>query len=340
MEVLDVPPGCQMSCSFYGCKRTYNSPEALNSHLQDHQKNTAQSLPGKAFLCSHIGCDGSFNNMQQLMEHMRQHYKPNYFFLCESCRAKLRSYRTLLKHLQTCAKVAKNKAAVKIEAGMAPDAEPTGVPLTSGDMEPSGPLLASNVPEEMESMPSMPSLETHITLENMPVTQRPPENSALANPTPVGPATLPLATLNPASTQNLNLKPESPYSPYPPTLSPVNPAFLPDPVLQQQRSPRSGPPSLPSSPPLPLSPGSNAVWRKNQGQSFNCRILWEHTRGRYSCLQCGHCTPDRGEMTAHIEGQHKNPGGKVNGDHDTEIGTASLLAKTSLHTESSTYTQL
>ncbi|XP_039531687.1 zinc finger protein 414 [Pimephales promelas] len=327
--------GCQMSCSFFGCKRTYNSPEALNSHLQDHQKNTAQSLPGKTFLCSHIGCDGSFNNMQQLMEHMRHHYKPNYFFLCESCRAKLRSYRTLLKHLQTCAKVAKNKAAVKIETGMAPDAEPASVPLTSGDMEPSGPLLSANVPEEMESMPSMPTLATHPTLANM------SENSAFTNPTPPGPATLLLATLNLASNQNLPCKPESPYSPFPPTLSPVNPVFLPDPGLQQQqRSPRSGPPSLPSSPPLPSSPGSNAVWRKNQGQSFNCRILWEHTRGRYSCLQCGHCTPDRGEMTAHIDSQHKNPGGKVNGDPDSENGTASLLAKTSLHTENSTYTQL
>lgn len=39
-----------MSCSFYGCKRTYNSPEALSNHLQDHNKNTAQSLPGISIL--------------------------------------------------------------------------------------------------------------------------------------------------------------------------------------------------------------------------------------------------------------------------------------------------
>lgn len=63
----------------------------------------------------------------------------------------------------------------------------------------------------------------------------------------------------------------------------------------------------------------NVNWSVNNffnlsGQSFNCRILWEHTRGRYSCLQCGHCTPDRGEMTAHIECQHKNHGGKVHND--------------------------
>ncbi|XP_052471153.1 zinc finger protein 414 isoform X1 [Carassius gibelio] len=329
--------GCRMTCTFYGCKRTYNSPEALNNHLQDHQKNTDKSLPGKTFLCSHIGCDGSFSNMQQLMEHMRHHYKPNNFFLCESCRAKLRSYRTLLKHLQTCAKVAKNKA-VKVETGTAPDADPTNVPPISSDLDSSGPLLGPDVPEDMESMPSLP---TNPTPENMTVTQQPPEKHAFANPTPAEPATLPLDTINPASTETLPCQPESPYSSFPPTLSPVNPAFQADVGLQQQqRSPRSGPPSLTASPPLPSPPGSNAVWRKNQGQSFNCRILWEHTRGRYSCLQCGHCTPDRGEMTAHIEAQHKNPGGKVNSDHDTEMGSASLLAKTSLHSENSTYTQL
>ncbi|XP_056600604.1 zinc finger protein 414 isoform X2 [Triplophysa dalaica] len=323
--------GCQMSCSFYGCKRTYNNPEALSSHLQDHNKNTAQSLPGKVFLCSQIGCDGSFNNMQQLMEHMRHHYKPNNFFLCESCRAKLRSYRTLLKHLQTCAKVAKNKAA-KSETGMTPDADAAGVPLTSDD------IVVKTDPDdskELEDMESTPTLLTHQT--HMPVTERSPENNSFTNLNSPGSANLFLSTPSPASTPNL---PETLCNPFPPTLSPVNPAYLPDPGSQQQRSPRSGPPSLPSSPLLPSSPGSNAVWRKNQGQSFNCRILWEHTRGRYSCLQCGHCTPDRGEMTAHIECQHKNHGGKVHNDPDPEGAPSSLLAKTSLHSENSTYTQL
>ncbi|XP_055058348.2 zinc finger protein 414 [Misgurnus anguillicaudatus] len=320
--------GCQMSCSFYGCKRTYNSPEALNNHLQDHHnKNTAQSLTGKVFLCSQIGCDGSFSNMQQLMEHMRHHYKPNNFFLCESCRAKLRSYRTLLKHLQTCAKVAKNKAA-KIETGTAPDADPTGDPLTSSDMETSGSFLASNTLEDMESMPTLLTEPPA----NILVTQQSPENDALTNPAPL--------LLNPASTQNPPSESELPYNSLPPTLSPVNPAYLSDSGHQQQRSPRSGPPILSSSLLLPSSPGSNAVWRKNQGQSINCRILWEHTRGRYTCLQCGYCAQDRGEMTAHIEVQHKNPGGKVNNDPDTEVGNSSLLAKASVHSENSTYTQL
>ncbi len=185
------------------------------------------------------------------------------FFRCESCRAKLRSYRTLLKHLQTCAKVAKNKAA-KIETGTAPDADPTNVSPTSADMESSGLLLAPNAPEEMESMPSLP---INPTLASMPVPQRPAENNAFTNPIPAEPVTVPLATLNPASIQNLPCQPESPYSSFPPTLSPVNPALQADLGLQQQqRSPRSGPPSLPASPPLPSPPGSNAVWRKNQGE--------------------------------------------------------------------------
>ncbi|TRY56824.1 hypothetical protein DNTS_004095 [Danionella cerebrum] len=296
---------CQISCSFYGCKRTYNSQETLDQHLQDHIKNSAQSLPGKAFLCSQIGCDGSFNSMQMLMEHMRHHYKPNNFFLCESCKAKLRSYRTLLKHLQTCAKVAKNKASLKTEV----DSNTTSVPIS--DMEQSGAPLASNLPEEMESMPSLPATSTP---SNMPTTQQFQESNSFTSPSPAGHLPLPIPTLNPVVSQTPPSQAESPFSAYPPSLSPVHPGFLADPS-PQQKSPRSGPPSLSASPPLPPSPGTNAVWRKNLAQSFNCRILWEHTRGRYSCLQCGHCTPDRGEMTTHIENQHKNPGGKPNGDH-------------------------
>ncbi|GAA6074947.1 zinc finger protein 414-like isoform X1, partial [Tachysurus ichikawai] len=51
---------------------------------------------------------------------------------------------------------------------------------------------------------------------------------------------------------------------------------------------------------------------REEAQSFNSRILWEHTRGRYSCLQCGHSTPERKEMTAHIEGHHRSPWAKTN----------------------------
>uniref|UniRef100_A0A803WBQ3 Zinc finger protein 414 n=1 Tax=Ficedula albicollis TaxID=59894 RepID=A0A803WBQ3_FICAL len=43
------------------------------------------------------------------------------------------------------------------------------------------------------------------------------------------------------------------------------------------------------------------------GHSSNSRIVWEHTRGRYSCTQCPFSTASREEMTLHIEDHRKNP---------------------------------
>ena len=63
------------------------------------------------------------------------------------------------------------------------------------------------------------------------------------------------------------------------------------------------------------------------GQSFNGRILWKHTRGRYSCVQCGHATPNRKEMTAHIKGQHKSPAAKPGNDTDTTVYYSPLVNK-------------
>ncbi|KAK1786293.1 hypothetical protein P4O66_017994 [Electrophorus voltai] len=324
--------GCHLSCSFYGCKRTYTNSESLNSHIKDHHKIPAQSLPGKVFLCSTIGCEGSFSNMQQLMDHMRHHHKPNYFFLCESCKAKLRSYRTLLKHLQTCAKVAKTKA-IKTEAA---DTDPSGVSLATVDLEPYGPLLTTDESQQMESEPSLP-------LNSAP---RPSQQAAASTVLTDSTSMAFPAEVVAANAQRVPGQADAAYSPFPPRLSPVPPASLPEPVQLEQQQPllpqwsiRIGPSSLPSSPPH-TPPGSNAVWRKNQGQSFSSRILWEHTRGRYSCLQCGHCTPDRKEMTAHIEGQHKSPGGKAISDTDAVVGSPSALNKTPLDSESLNYTQL
>lgn len=79
--------------------------------------------------------------------------------------------------------------------------------------------------------------------------------------------------------------------------------------------------------------------RWSPGQSFSSRILWEHTRGRYSCLQCGHSTPTRQEMTAHIEGQHRSPAGRAQTDTDNR-GSPPFQPKISLETETAVYTQL
>lgn len=37
------------------------------------------------------------------------------------------------------------------------------------------------------------------------------------------------------------------------------------------------------------------------GLAASSRILWEHTRGRYSCMQCTFSTPSRPTMTLHLE---------------------------------------
>lgn len=56
------------------------------------------------------------------------------------------------------------------------------------------------------------------------------------------------------------------------------------------------------------------------GHSSNSRIVWEHTRGRYTCMQCPYSTASREEMTLHIEDHRKNP--PPPGRLDTEMGTA------------------
>lgn len=40
------------------------------------------------------------------------------------------------------------------------------------------------------------------------------------------------------------------------------------------------------------------------GMACNRRILWEHTKGRYTCVQCGFMGSSRKEMTQHINNQH------------------------------------
>uniref|UniRef100_A0A4W3JWN5 C2H2-type domain-containing protein n=1 Tax=Callorhinchus milii TaxID=7868 RepID=A0A4W3JWN5_CALMI len=48
-------------------------------------------------------------------------------------------------------------------------------------------------------------------------------------------------------------------------------------------------------------PFSNAVWRKSAAQSANSRIVWEHTRGRYNCMQCPYSGMSREEITSHVQ---------------------------------------
>ncbi|NXE98947.1 ZN414 protein, partial [Menura novaehollandiae] len=75
--------------------------------------------------------------------------------------------------------------------------------------------------------------------------------------------------------------------------------------------------------------------------SSNSRIVWEHTRGRYSCTQCPFSTASREEMTLHIEDHRKNPPpGRLEADMDFGVGLASFHAKLTPEMENSLYSQL
>ncbi|KAL4608366.1 zinc finger protein 414 isoform X1 [Arapaima gigas] len=351
--------GTILHCSFYGCKQTFTDVQKLTSHTQSHQIPT-QSLPGKVFQCSALGCTGSFPNMQQLMEHMRRHYKPNHYFLCESCRSRLRSYRALFKHLHNCAKVAKSKAAKVAEVNPAahltdaaefPALSDTAVSDTSVATGLAEPSVASQSQTEEAQMKSEPNL--------LPVDSGPaavlPTVAGLQAPVsglPLDPSAGPFSLLEqpsfPTQTQSFPSQAEVASASFPTYLNPLHSSSLPLNANQQQQQEQqqeqqralrgiaSSPPAS-AAPPTPL--GSNAVWRKNQGQSFSSRILWEHTRGRYRCLQCGHSTPTRQEMTAHIEGQHKGPLNRLQGDLDFRT-VPPFQSRSSPDTEPSVYTQL
>ncbi|NWY61415.1 ZN414 protein, partial [Chionis minor] len=76
--------------------------------------------------------------------------------------------------------------------------------------------------------------------------------------------------------------------------------------------------------------------------SSNSRIVWEHTRGRYTCMQCPYSTASREEMTLHIEDHRKNtpPPGRLDADMDFGVGIASFHAKLTPEMENSLYSQL
>ncbi|NXL66039.1 ZN414 protein, partial [Chordeiles acutipennis] len=78
------------------------------------------------------------------------------------------------------------------------------------------------------------------------------------------------------------------------------------------------------------------------GHSSNSRIVWEHTRGRYSCTQCPFSSASREEMTLHIEDHRKNPPPppRLDADMDFGVGLSSFHTKLPPEMENSLYSQL
>ncbi|NXW10758.1 ZN414 protein, partial [Fregetta grallaria] len=101
----------------------------------------------------------------------------------------------------------------------------------------------------------------------------------------------------------------------------------------------------PTPPMLWLRSDSSAVLPSSPvlaGHSSNSRIVWEHTRGRYTCMQCPYSTASREEMTLHIEDHRKNPlpPGRLDAEMDFGVGITSLHAKLTPEMENSLYSQL
>ncbi|KAK2853414.1 hypothetical protein Q5P01_006075 [Channa striata] len=284
------------ACPLYGCKRVYTDMSALDSHVRDHEI-PAQSLPGKVLLCSTVGCSSSFPSMQKLMEHMRHHHKPNIFFLCESCRTKLRSYRGLLTHLHTCSKVPRGKTKPSEPIVALPSAATnTNITLMAMDQEPPhlDPQQTSHSPNPDGSFPTVLQSDSAAPPLLGPPSLSHPESSppqlAPQQPTEAAPPP-PLRTRGSNLPPALNL--DGPTAP-------PNPTDVQDQKQTQSLSPERVYPGLGSAPHSPLA----AVWKKNQGAACSRRILWEHTKGRYTCVQCGQTATNRKEMTQHINSYH------------------------------------
>ncbi|NWX06090.1 ZN414 protein, partial [Caloenas nicobarica] len=84
------------------------------------------------------------------------------------------------------------------------------------------------------------------------------------------------------------------------------------------------------------------LWLRSD-HSSNSRIVWEHTRGRYTCMQCPYSTASREEMTLHIEDHRKNPPpppARMDAGMDFRVGITSFHAKLPPEMENSLYSQL
>ncbi|XP_069505646.1 zinc finger protein 414-like isoform X2 [Ambystoma mexicanum] len=326
LEKEGIPPhpiinSKQFKCSSYGCKLAFNNMQQLLQHSRVHSK-PIQSLAGKVFRCSTVGCKEVLSSMQDLLTHLKTHYKPNRYFKCENCMLRFRSYRSLFKHLHVCFEVSTKTSAQRVEKKkpnlvLAGGLETSVKPLLLEGL----PKLQSVIihPEKKAVFPdadhvTTATTSTRITFESL----LDDELSALQND-----------ILEPKN--KLRLSPVT--SPVPQTFSLLETSLFGSTTLPQLSGEAHSPTSEPFIPygetstyitsqanvqhrlksylPNQGLPVSNAVWKKNQGSSTNSRIVWEHTRGRYSCMQCPFSTTLRDEMTHHVKDHKKDQASRL-----------------------------
>ncbi|XP_033926583.1 zinc finger protein 414 isoform X2 [Melopsittacus undulatus] len=341
-------PGKHYQCSSYGCRMAFPSMQELMDHHRVHYRPT-QSLEGKTFQCPTLGCTETFPSMQDLMAHMKVHYKPNRYFKCENCLLRFRTHRSLFKHLHVCSDSTSS---------------PTPPPKADKPIPPATSALDKDPPSKPpEGLPKLPSVIRPLEKEALvpgadaaPVPGSLPELPGSLEALPlVSPAPHPFPLLEPglfgpsSLTRFSGPPPSSVPGPFLPYVHP-SPYSLPQPAAQPRLRPYAPGHGLPV---------SNAVWKKSQGvsvspllpcfgsgvtpgHSSNSRIVWEHTRGRYTCMQCPYSSASRQEMTLHIEDHRKNPPapGRMDTDMDFGVGLTSFHTKLTPEMENSLYSQL
>ncbi|XP_012496880.1 PREDICTED: zinc finger protein 414 [Propithecus coquereli] len=244
--------------------------------------------PGKQIPCSSPGCCLSFPSVRDLAQHLRTHCPPTQslegkLFRCSalSCTETFPSMQELVAHGKLHYKPNRY---FKCENCLLRF-------RTHRSLFKHLHVCAEHA--QSPAPPPPPALE-----KEPPAPERPLESdSASAAQGLQFPLLEPFTTPSPAPT------PTGPFLPY---LNPA-PFGLSPPRLRHFLAASPGPPA-----------SSAAVWKKSQGAGSSprrpqggsdapsghaaaSRIVWEHTRGRYSCMQCAFSTASRPAMTLHLE---------------------------------------
>nr|DBA28595.1 TPA: hypothetical protein GDO54_008924 [Pyxicephalus adspersus] len=277
-------------CTTYGCTRSFLSMQELINHVSVHYKPT-ESMQDKKFLCSVNDCGESLDSMQDLMTHLKVHYKPNRYFKCENCMQPFRTHRSLFKHLHVCSDNPSRPVSDSITPPP-PLADTKAAPAMS-----TGSRITSVIQCIKKKDTTLPVtkdfVNTIASASSVPGGQLPSESN-LASETSNS-----FASLNPPLfTSRLTGSQRSSHSGSYGSYLQQSAYSLPQGASSQKHRPFLGNQGLPV---------SNAMWKKNQGHTSNSRIVWEHTRGSYKCMQCSFSTATRDQMDKHIEEIHKNP---------------------------------
>ncbi|KAG9480469.1 hypothetical protein GDO78_012107, partial [Eleutherodactylus coqui] len=306
-------------CSTYGCNRTFLNMQELIHHVSIHYKPT-QSMQDKKFVCSIIGCGEMLDSMQDLMSHLKVHYKPNRYFKCENCMQHFRTHRSLFKHLHVCsdnAARAASQGTASVPASDSESATPAGPASRQTSVIQCVKKDAAFPVSDDTPTTSMAAVASTSTLPGGHLSSMSNLVSQATNSFPAyDPNLFAGRAPGPSPTSAANS-----YLPY------MNPSTynLPQASISQRLKPFLGNQSLPA---------SNAMWKKNQGHTANSRIIWEHTRGNYRCMQCNFSTPTRDQMDKHIELFHKNPPSTRMNEIDYDVDLLSFHSKVPAEMES------